>query len=231
MQKEYKYLKIKDILVDETGKFEGYASVFGNVDSYGDVVQRGAFKRTLKSAKGKFPILDQHWSSDEIGLTTDMEEDERGLKFTGVLHISDNPKMDMTKARDVYIKMQNRAKLGMPLGVSIGYQTIQSEKDTTNNTRVLKEIKLWEISLVTFPANTEATVTGVKSAEMFRSLRKNIDFLGAMKYNDLSEEQKNVLGTIQNTIDSLLVPDSQKHSAPTPEKVNVNVLLDVFKRE
>lgn len=82
---------------DGEGTFTGYASVFGNVDSYGDVVQKGAFANTLAAwqEKGKtIPVLFGHDFSDpfsNIGGVTSAEEDDHGLKVTGALDL-ENPK-------------------------------------------------------------------------------------------------------------------------------------------
>lgn len=229
--KEYKSFKLSKMDVDEKqGMFEGYAAVFGNLDLVGDIIEKGAFKRSINSKKGKFPILHNHWFDAEIGLTTEMDEDETGLKFKGVFHISEDPKMDVQLARETYAKVMNRIKYDMPMGVSIGYNTVKSIRDTDRNARLLKEVKLFEISLVTFPANEMATVTGVKS-DFFRYLERNLAMLEQIKYNALNDEQKNLLAQYSLVIDTLLTGDSQKHSPTTLVKynqINLNPLKEVF---
>lgn len=156
--KEFEF-KIDDISAD--GEFEGYASVFGNVDSYGDIVERGAFKKTIKESKGQVPILWQHDAYEPIGVSMELEEDEKGLRTRGQLVL------EVSRAAQARALMKAKA-LG---GLSIGYSAIKFVINTDKQSEVrrhLKELKLWEYSPVTFPANTLATVGSVKSAEIVR---------------------------------------------------------------
>jgi hypothetical protein len=138
---------------DEKGTFTGHASIFDVVDSYGDVVAPGAFKRTLKHKKGEFPLLWSHDNSKPIGVIS-AEEDTKGLKVRGTLNL------DVQLAREIRSLM----KQGAVTGLSIGYQTVKEDVDKERNARVLKEINLWEISTVVFPACAPAQVEGVKAA-------------------------------------------------------------------
>ena len=134
------------------GLFSGRASVYGNEDSYGDVVMPGAFKSSLKNSGGRVVVLNQHDSHDSIGLAT-LDDRDDGLHVTeGKLEL------ELQSARDAYVRL----KSGLITGISIGYETVKEK--TVKNVRELHEIKLWEVSLVTFPANDKARVTGVKSA-------------------------------------------------------------------
>lgn len=157
-------LKMLSPVDEETGTFEGYASIFNNVDQSGDMVMPGAFARTLhnKLTNGKsFPLLWQHDTFEPIGLVTSAVEDANGLKFVGKLI------MESDAARQRYALL----KAGAITGVSIGYDTIACEYpddlvvDGKQCYRQLKEIRLWEVSLATFPCNEEATVTNVKSKD------------------------------------------------------------------
>lgn len=148
-------LKIKS--VSETGEFEGYGSVFGVEDSYGDAVMKGAFLRSLTewAAKGRLPsMLWQHQMSEPIGIYTEMKEDEHGLYVKGRLLIDDDP-----LAKRAYAHL----KAGSLGGLSIGYILRDYEYDKSLGIYKLKDIDLWEVSLVTFPANEEAQVTNVKT--------------------------------------------------------------------
>lgn len=147
-------LEIKS--VDENGTFTGYGSVFHNEDSYGDIVRPGAFKKTLEkwAAKGRFPpMLWQHWRGDPIGVFTQMREDERGLYVEGKLLIA-----DIAKAREAYALLKEKG-LG---GMSIGYREIATRQNE-DGTQDLLELDLWEVSVVTFPANEAATVDNIKA--------------------------------------------------------------------
>lgn len=147
--------------------FEGYGAVFGNVDSYGDVIQPGAFSDTLSGARrsGRWPaMLAQHGGMGlsagdmmPIGVWTDMAEDGKGLWVQGKL-------ADTERGREAYelMKMAPRPALD---GLSIGYiakkWTAGSKPGEAR--RKLEAIDLLEISLVTMPANPKARVSGVKS--------------------------------------------------------------------
>lgn len=148
-------LEIKS--VDENGTFSGYGSVFHNEDSYGDVVRPGAFKASLEkwAQKGRLPpMLWQHDRRAPIGVFTKMQEDEKGLYVEGRLLIEDIP-----QARAAYALLKEKA-LG---GMSIGYREILIEQDHQEKITNLLELDLWEVSIVTFPANEAATVDSVKA--------------------------------------------------------------------
>lgn len=143
--------------VSESGEFEGYGSVFGVKDSYGDIVVAGAFAKSLKDweSKGRLPaLLWQHQMDQPIGVFTEMYEDEQGLYVKGRLLIEDD-----LLAKRAHAHM----KAGSLTGMSIGYVLKDYEYDGGKGAFVLKEIQLWEVSLVTFPANDEARVAEVKS--------------------------------------------------------------------
>ena len=162
--------------LDDSGTFEGYAAVFGNVDAYGDVIEKGAFKRTLdhwKSSGKPIPILWQHDPGEPIGATIEASEDDHGLRVKGQLVL------DTARAREAHALL----KAGVLGGLSIGYTTVKDEWDRENDTRILKEVRLWEYSLVTWPANEQAIVTGVKQlADEMAELRRTLDeFKGALR--------------------------------------------------
>lgn len=141
---------------DDAGRsFEGYGSVFGVLDSYADIVAKGAFKRTLKEhrQKGRAPaLLWQHDPSKPIGVYDEMREDETGLFVKG--HLSDTQ-----LGREAYALLKD----GALSGLSIGFRTLKSKIDDESGIRTLTELELWEVSLVTFPANDAARVTAVKA--------------------------------------------------------------------
>lgn len=155
-------LKIRDFglavkAVNDDGTFSGYGSVFGNEDSYGEIVAPGAFAESLAeiAAKGRpVPVLWQHRSDQPIGVYSSLKEDEHGLYVEGVLL-----KEAVRQAAESYALM----KAGAVSGLSIGYYVRQSSFDEKTGTRTLLKLDLVEISLVTFPANDEARVDAVKS--------------------------------------------------------------------
>ncbi|WJF91995.1 HK97 family phage prohead protease [Paraburkholderia bonniea] len=143
--------------VGDAGQFSGYGSVFGNVDSYGEVVTSGAFAKSLEdlAASGRaLPILWQHDSYTPIGSWSGLKEDGRGLFGEGDLWLEDAP-----NAKIAYRGMKARAITGL----SIGYYVLDASYNEKTGVRTLSELDLVEISIVTNPANGDARVEAVKS--------------------------------------------------------------------
>lgn len=131
---------------------EGYASVYGNIDSYRDIVMPGAFAKDLLENGSDRPILWQHRSDEPIGIGT-FEERTEGL-FVSI---------KMPKADEfVCNRVMPQIKIGAIKGLSIGYWTIIEEYDREQRVNRLKECKLRETSAVTFPANEMAQITAAK---------------------------------------------------------------------
>lgn len=141
--------------IDEYGVFAGYGSVFEVVDSQKDVVMPGAFKNTIENRKSQIKLLWQHDMSQPIGVIDEIFEDENGLYVKGHLML------DVAKAKEAYALLQK----GVVSGMSIGYSPKRTRSDKVNGVRILDEVELWEVSLVTFPANDAARITVVKNAE------------------------------------------------------------------
>lgn len=145
-------LEIKGL--GDDGTFEGYASVFGNRDGGGDIVEKGAFARTLRErgAKG-VKMLADHDPTKRIGVWEEMVEDERGLRVRGRLLT------EKAIGKEAHIDL----KAGALDGLSIGYRVKSDSYDGRRRARILKEVDLLEVSLVSFPMNDAARVTAVKS--------------------------------------------------------------------
>ena len=135
--------------VDDAGTFSGMGAVFGNVDQGGDKIMPGAFTRTLAAGK-RFPLLYQHKSDTPIG-SVECTETSSGLLVRGKLLL------DLPAARDAYLLV----KEGIISGLSIGFSTI--EESFQDGIRLLTEIKLFELSICTFPMNELARVSDVKT--------------------------------------------------------------------
>jgi HK97 family phage prohead protease len=163
-------LKLQAIPTEE-GLLEGYGSVFDVEDSYGDVVRPGAFKDSLAEwkARGSLPkMLWQHDPSQPIGKWDEMEEDGRGLRVRGHLLLS------VSKARECHEML----KAGLIDGLSIGFRTIERSWNDDENIRYLLKVQLWEISVVTFPANADSLVDDIKNGEpRFKTIREFEGFL------------------------------------------------------
>ena len=146
--------------IEENGVFTGYGSVFGVLDFWDDVVVKGAF---IDSIQKRMPaLLWQHRQDAPIGVYTDIAEDEKGLKVTGRLLVD-----DVRQAKEAYALL----KAGALSGLSIGYIPLDWEYKEDGDVRVLKEVEVWEISLVTFPANDAARVESVKSLDSLSSVQ------------------------------------------------------------
>jgi HK97 family phage prohead protease len=195
--------------VNDAGLFEGYASTFGERDLGGDIVVAGAMTKSIKArgAKGVRMFAD-HDSRKRIGVWTDLSEDEKGLYVKGRLLLE---KQD---GKDAYVDLKEGALDGM----SIGFRTKADSYDGRRKARMLKEIDLMEISLVSFPMNESARVTAVKSANI-KTIREFEDFLrdvggyshaaakaiaaSGFKASDPRDEDERVAALIRSNISKL----------------------------
>ena len=148
---------------EETGLFQGYGSIFGNKDLGGDIIEDGAFAKSIgkKGAKA-VKLLYQHKSDEPIGVFDEIIEDKKGLRVKGRLA------MGTQRGREVHELM----KMGALDGLSIGYRVDPKgvEYDEKGKTRRIKSVDLMEISAVTFPMNPKARVEAVKGTD--RSVRE-----------------------------------------------------------
>lgn len=173
--------KAKEVLDD--GTFKGYASVFGNIDSYGEIVESGAFADSLKAiakAGDPLPVLWQHRSGEPIGGSDVLKEDEHGLYTEGWLL-----KDEIPQAKVAHTLMKRRVVRGL----SIGYYVEKSSFDEQTGVRTLHALDLVEYSVVTFPANTLAQVDEVKSIVMGGRLPTMKDFEGFLREVGFSNTQ------------------------------------------
>lgn len=175
--------------------FEGYASVFGNVDSHNDIIEKGAFSKTVKENK-RVKFLWQHDVMQPIGRPTEMVEDSKGLHVKGIV-------APTTLGKDALILM----KEGVLDELSIGFNTVKDSWDKEKGIRFIKEVKLWEFSLVTFASNDQATLS--KSAEMLNQFERGL------KHGTFTREQ--IEGTIK-ALTALLSPTEPPKSTLTDEE-------------
>lgn len=143
--------------------FEGYASTFNNVDHGDDIVIRGAFSNSL-AKNSQVPILWQHQMSEVIGISVQLYEDDKGLFIKGNL-----PKDDTLVSGRIIPQM----KVGSIKEMSIGFFTKNYDR-AKDGIRLLKEIDLFEVSLVTKAMNSQALVTGFKSFETLRDIEQTL---------------------------------------------------------
>lgn len=157
---------LAEIKASAEGVIEGYGSVFGNIDSYGDIVVAGAFAETLKRDR-RPAMLWQHNPDEPIGVWHEMREDKRGLVVKGQLALGTQ------RGREAL----ELIKMDALDGLSIGYSTVKSSFDEQSGVRSLLQLDLWEVSPVTFPANEAARITSAKSADI-KTIR---DFEGFLR--------------------------------------------------
>ena len=143
--------------------FEGYASNFNNIDHGDDIVIRGAFSNSL-AKNSQVPILWQHQMSEVIGISVQLYEDDKGLFIKGNL-----PKDDTLVSGRIIPQM----KVGSIKEMSIGFFTKNYDR-AKDGIRLLKEIDLFEVSLVTKAMNSQALVTGFKSFETLRDIEQTL---------------------------------------------------------
>lgn len=163
--RDYLDIPFKIKAVSDDGLFSGYGSVFNVVDSYKEVVVQGAFSDSLQ---GRMPsLLWQHRSGEPIGVYTAVQEDNVGLYVEGKLALK------TSRGAEAYELL----KMGAISGLSIGFITREDSYDKVSGIRTLKKVDLWEVSLVTFPANDAARVATVKSIETINTLADAEAFL------------------------------------------------------
>ncbi len=170
----------------EDGFFCGYASVFDVTDHHQEVVARQAFAASLARwrEKGRMPkMLWQHDQRKPIGIWEEIYEDEHGLYVKGRLLL------ELQAGRDAYALM----KAGVIDSMSIGFRPIKATRDGAKKARVLTEVDLLEISLVTFAANPDAKVTAVKEFDLDDEIIRQIKELGEMlKARRLTQERNSL---------------------------------------
>jgi uncharacterized protein len=139
--------------IDDTGTFEGYASLFNREDMGHDIILPGAFRETLTNrATSSVKLLFQHDPAQPIGVWDEIREDARGLFVRGRLMT------EVARAREVLALM----RAGAIDGLSIGFKTLKGRRDA-KGIRRLEKVDLWEISIVTFPMLPGARVATIKT--------------------------------------------------------------------
>lgn len=182
--------------ITELGQFTAYASVFGNADWYGDVVEKGAFLKSIRNHKKNdtMPaLLWQHDTDDVCGKILEAKEDDYGLLITGQFNL------DSDCGKNTYATV----KAGDVKTLSIGFNTIKWEYMDAKKPfdgRRLFELELWECSIVTFPANMAAKIQAVKgqrpTIREFESIlmregftRKDAQIISTKGFKALSAEE------------------------------------------
>ena len=174
----YKTTQLGDVIdADEkAGIVKGYASVFGNIDSDGDIIMRGAYKKTIQENRSRIKYLYQHDLEKPLGKMIHLEEDDKGLIFEAEI-----PKTQLGK--DVIELM----KAGVITENSVGIMPIQREMK--GDYREISEVKLYEVSAVTLAANDQAMILDVKGNVDMEKVAKRYDRIARLiRKGEISDE-------------------------------------------
>ena len=134
---------------EENLVIKGYASVFNMVDNYNDIILPGAFAESIKK---KVKLLWQHDHTKPIGVINTLYEDEKGLFMEASINCL------LNQGRETALLIRQ----GAVDGLSIGF-TVNKSSFSKNGERIITDVKLWEVSIVTFPANSGAGISTIAS--------------------------------------------------------------------
>jgi len=189
MRMQYRSFPFEVKAIDETeGTFEGYASVYGNIDSHESIIEKGAFTKTLKENRARVKVLWNHNPDEPIGRPLEMKSDGIGLQVKGKIS-------ETTRGKDVLILMRDKVITEL----SFGFDTIQDKWE--NGVRHIKEVRLWEFSPVTWASNELAAITAVR--ERFPNIERR-DFDADFDQALLRQTPFMLLNTFSNTLDNAL---------------------------
>lgn len=171
MKLEYRTAQIEDV----TGPgVSGYAATWWDVDSWWSAMKPGAFRKTIKERGDRIPVLWNHNDNVPIGRVTEIKEDKRGLFFSA----------EFVEKTQYGAETLELLRAGVPLGISFGFETLKSRQGTDEDPiefsndlpyvrdpkklakadiTVKEEIRLWEVSPVTFPANEQTQYTDIRN--------------------------------------------------------------------
>ncbi|WIA55190.1 HK97 family phage prohead protease [Sphingobium sp. WTD-1] len=188
-------IRFKEFRIDsfdaEKGIVEGYASKFGNVDQVGDVVEKGAFTKSIQQGASRVRFLWQHNKQEPIGVIQEIREDDHGLYIKAEF-------ANTQRAQETRELMKMGALDSFSIGYRVPKDKIVVEQTKEGQIQRLKEIHLFEVSVVTFPCNVEARLTGIKSSlegrfadlplEQQKSVSDYIEFLVAKQMDDAAND-------------------------------------------
>lgn len=205
MKKEIKTFpfEVKQVQEDEEYfTFEGYASTFGNVDLGDDAIMKGAFASSL-AKNSSVPVLWQHQMSEPVGKSIQLYEDQVGLFIKAIL-----PKSDTLVSGRIIPQM----KVGSIREMSIGFFTRDAEME--KGIRLIKEIELYEVSLVTKAMNPQALVANFKSMESIRDIEQSLKDLGLS-----NAEAKTLISKVKEFSTQREVDEKHQRDADLKQKI------------
>ena len=211
---------------DSKGIVKGLGSVFGNVDSDGDVMVKGAFSKTIQENKHRIKYLYQHRLDKPVGKMEELKETSEGLEFVAKLALK------TTLGKDVF----EMIKAGVLTENSVGFMTVKQDYDKVQKFNEIKEVKLYEISAVTVAANPLAFIEEVKSESEGKSknevmseyLTERFNALETLIKSNISDELGLAAEFEIKSLKELALngfTEPQKHSAEEEAKTKAD---DVF---
>ena len=199
--------------LDETeGIVKGMGSIFGNVDSDGDVIVKGAYTKTISENRNRIKYLYQHRLDQPIGTMKELNETPEGLEFVAQLAVKTRLGKDVMEM----------IKAGVITENSVGFATVKQEFNKSEAVNYIKEVKLYEISAVTLAANPLALIDEIKGTsqskqELIKSyLEERFGALEALLKSNISDELGLAIEFELKSLKQLAltnITEPQKHSA------------------
>lgn len=215
---------------EETGRITGYASVFGVKDSYDEIVEAGAFDgiiNDIKNAVASMPLMlgnHEHYSGCPIGIWDSLEVDSKGLKISGIIN------NDIQLGKEIYssLKFAKDNNSSSSMGLSIGYYPDWDKYvvDKEYIGHIFSVKKLPEVSIVNFPANTQAVVTDIKRDCLIEEIKKLSNIRELERFlrdsGNFSKKEAETLISVSSTLIN--------SKCDTSEDVDINGYMSLLNR-
>ncbi|MGL5936982.1 MAG: HK97 family phage prohead protease, partial [Cetobacterium sp.] len=195
----------------ESGTFTGVLSAYGNVDYGNDVVEQGAYRKTI-AENPSIKMLWQHNPDEVIGVLS-LKDSSEGLLVEGKLNLDDS----VPRAKQAHSTMKFLQGHGLTMGLSIGYEVIKRE--VKDGIRYLKELRLREGSIVTEPMNQLCVVTDVKAADV-----EEKDFASTLEELRLWSSKYQLLHALEQSLNEVFYGETIAETAVA----SVDTIIDQF---
>lgn len=215
---------------EETGRITGYASVFGVKDSYDEIVEAGAFDgiiNDIKNSVASMPLMlgnHEHYSGCPIGIWDSLEVDSKGLKISGII----NTEIQLGKEIYSSLKFAKDNNSSSSMGLSIGYYPDWDKYvvDKEYIGHIFSVKKLPEVSIVNFPANTQAVVTDIKRDCLIEEIKKLSNIRELERFlrdsGNFSKKEAETLISVSSTLIN--------SKCDTSEDVDINGYMSLLNR-
>ncbi len=205
---------------EEKGIVKGLGSVFGNVDSDGDIIEKGAYTKTIKENRSRIKYLYQHRLDQPVGTMKELNETNEGLEFVAQIALKTR------LGQDVF----EMIKAGVLTENSVGFATVKQQFNKAESVNYIKEVKLYEISAVTLAANPLAFINEVKAKDGMDSkeevlnkyLTERFEALEALVKSNISDElglavEFEIKSLKELALREITEPETESHSAEDDE--------------